>query len=152
MEKIITYKGVEIKVFDDGKIVWNGKERKHYFNHDEYPVVSIMAEAGWRSIGVHRLIALAFIPNPNNYTEVDHINFDRKDYSISNLAWISHADNVKRSTINYPDRSGKNNSNYGNRKLSQFYKENPDEAKKKQSRPGKQNGRYKTGKYMSVNV
>ena len=152
MEKEILYKGTKITVCDNGTIVWNGKIRKHCLNHDGYPVVSICTEDGWRNIGIHRLIAIAFIPNPNNLPEIDHINFNRQDFSIDNLRWISHAENVKRSRINYPDRHGENNSNYGNRKLSQYYKEHPDIAKIKQGRPGARNGRYKTGKYMSEKV
>ena len=152
MWKRIEYKGQIINVCNDGTIVWNNKIRKPYFNADGYPVVSIKTEKGWRAIGVARLVATAFIPNPNNLPEVDHINFDRTDYSINNLAWITHENNVKRSVVNLPDRHGKNNSNYGNKKLSQFYKENPDIAKQKQSRPGKQNGRYKHGLYVSEKV
>ena len=115
-------------------------------------MVSIKTNKGWRSIGVSRLIAIAFIPNPDNLPEVDHINYDRTDYSLSNLRWTTHADNIKRSVVNLPDRHGANNSNYGNKKLSQFYKEHPDIAKIKQGRPGKQNGRYIDGRYMSEKV
>ena len=152
MEKEIEYMGEKIIVHSDGTIIWNGKVRKHNLNNDGYPVVSIETSKGWRCLSVHRLIAIAFVPNPDNLPEIDHINFDRTDFSISNLRWITHAENVKRSIINYPDRHGENNSNYGNRKLSQFYKEHPEIAKEKQGRPGKQNGRYKHGKYMSEKV
>lgn len=41
----------------------------------------------------HRIIAEQFIPNPNNYPEVDHINRDRSDYHLSNLRWIDHSGN-----------------------------------------------------------
>lgn len=149
MNKTILYKGVYITVYKDGTIIWNNKIRNHFLNADGYPCVSINTESGWRTIGVARLIALAFIPNPNNLPEVDHINYNRKDYSIENLQWVSHADNVRRSVVNKPNVSGENNPNYGNKKLSNFYKEHPDIAKQKQSRPGKQNGRYIDGRYMS---
>lgn len=152
MQKEIEYKGTKIIVSDDGTITWNNKVRKHNISKDGYPVVSIETPNGWRSIAVHRLIATAFVPNPNNYPEVDHINFIRTDFSVSNLQWITHAENVRRSIKNYPDRHGTNNSNYGNRKLSQFYKEHPEIAKEKQGRPGKQNGMYKHGRYVSEKV
>lgn len=112
-------------------------------------MVSIKTDRGWRQLGVARLIALAFIPNPDNLSEVDHINFDRTDYSIDNLRWVSHAENVKRSTVNKKDMHGSNNPNFGNHKLSEFYKTHPEEAKRNQSRPGKQNGRYKHGLYVT---
>ncbi len=152
MLKEVIYKQANILVDENGTVFWHGKERKPYLNKDGYPVVSIETVDGWRAIGVHRLVAMAFVPNPNNYPEVDHINFNRTDYSVGNLAWITHKENVRRSIVNKPDVHGENNPNYGNRKLSQFYKENPDIAKEKQGRLGTRNGRYKHGRYMSEKV
>lgn len=39
---------------------------------------------------LHRLIAEAFIPNPNNHNEIDHIDRDGTNNSISNLRWVNH--------------------------------------------------------------
>lgn len=152
MKKEIEYMGEKIIVDSDGTIIWNNKVRNHNLNHDGYPVVSVKTQKGWRSFGVARLIAMAFISNPNNLPEVDHIDFNRENFSIENLAWISHEENVRRSVPNKPDMTGENNPNFGNRKLSQFYKEHPDIAKEKQGRPGKQNGRFIHGRYMSEKV
>ncbi len=44
---------------------------------------------------VHRLVAETFIPNPHSFTEVNHINGDKTDNSVSNLEWISREDNAK---------------------------------------------------------
>ena len=149
MEKTILYKGVFITVDSNGTIIWNNKIRNHHENADGYPCVSINTADGWRQIGVARLIATAFIPNPDNLPEVDHINYNRKDFSVENLRWVSHAENVRHSVVNKPDMHGSNNPNYGNRKLSLFYQQHPEIAKEKQGRPGKQNGRYIDGRYMS---
>ena len=43
---------------------------------------------------IHRLVALAFIPNPLQLTDVDHINNDPLDNQLSNLQWLSTKDNV----------------------------------------------------------
>lgn len=49
---------------------------------------------------VHRLVALAYIPNPDNKPQVDHINRDKTDNSSTNLRWSTpHENNInKRST------------------------------------------------------
>lgn len=152
MINTIVYLGSTITVHDDGTVIWNNQVRKHHLDACGYPVVSIKTEKGWRNIGVARLIAMAFIPNPNNLPEVDHINYNRQDYSINNLQWVSHKDNVSRSVINRPDLTGNNNPNFGNHKLHEKYIANPQLAKEKQGRRGQRNGRYKTGKYVKESV
>lgn len=44
---------------------------------------------------VHRLVATAFIPNPNNLTDVNHINEDKHDNRVENLEWVSHGNNIR---------------------------------------------------------
>ena len=46
---------------------------------------------------VHRLVAEAFIPNPDNLPEVNHIDSNRSNNHVSNLEWVSHSDNMKHS-------------------------------------------------------
>jgi hypothetical protein len=42
---------------------------------------------------VHRLIAELFIPNPDNLSDVNHINSDKSDNRVENLEWVTHQQN-----------------------------------------------------------
>lgn len=96
---------------------------------------------GWRSVFVHKLVALAFIPNPDNLPEVNHKDYNRSNPRVDNLEWITRKDNIRYSKCNMPDYHGSNNPNYNNRTLSEKYSNDKVLAKEKQSRPGIQNGR-----------
>lgn len=118
-------------------------------NIDGYPVISLGNRKYRKSFRVHRLVAQFFIPNENKeiYNEVNHIDFNRENNHYKNLEWCTHQQNVEHSILagrmsfQINDYNGKNNPNYGNRKLSKIYKENLEYAKEKQGRPGIQNGR-----------
>lgn len=44
---------------------------------------------------IHRLLAMAFIPNPNNLPQVNHKDGDKLNNNIDNLEWISNKDNTQ---------------------------------------------------------
>lgn len=46
---------------------------------------------------IHRLIADHFILNPNNKTQVNHIDENKLNNSISNLEWVTHRENIEHS-------------------------------------------------------
>lgn len=50
-----------------------------------------------KRIMLHRIIAEAYIPNPNNYKVINHINGNKKDNSIENLEWCTQSYNCLHS-------------------------------------------------------
>lgn len=64
-----------------------------------------------KSIGIHQLVARAFIPNPLNLTEVNHIDGNKHNNHISNLEWCTHAENMKHAGKNNLMRKGINHPN-----------------------------------------
>jgi len=149
--KIINYKDVYIEVGNKGTILIDKEKVNIRKSPDGYLVFTLKTKYGYTTARVHRLVAIAFVPNdnPEIKTEVNHIDFNRENPNSDNLEWVTHEDNVKYSVKNgrYNNRNkrfiGEGNPNYGNKTLSQKYKENPLLAKEKQSRKGARNGMCK---------
>lgn len=58
-----------------------------------YAMVSVCKQGVSRQMLVHRLVAAAFIPNPENKPEIDHIDTDRTNNKVSNLRWCTKQEN-----------------------------------------------------------
>lgn len=66
---------------------------------------------------IHRLLALSFIPNPENYKYVNHIDGNKLNNNIENLEWVTHEINSRHAY-----KIGKNNpySNNMNKIVNQY--------------------------------
>ena len=73
-----------------------GKERilKLGGNRGNYPQVELGKNGERRTCLVHRLVAEAFIPNPDNKPCVDHINTIKTDNRVENLRWVTRKENA----------------------------------------------------------
>jgi hypothetical protein len=65
-----------------------------------------------KSCRIHRLIALHYIPNPENKPEVDHINRDRTDNRIENLRWATKSENMQNKGVAKSNKLGIKNIHY----------------------------------------
>ena len=72
---------------------------KQRLNRDGYLEVTLGKLKGKRtSFRVHRLVAMLFVPNPNNYKEVNHKDYNRANPKYNNLEWVNHKQNVNYSS------------------------------------------------------
>jgi len=60
----------------------------------KYPIVNLSKNGKAKHHSVHRLIACAFIPNPENKPHVNHIDSNTQNNSIENLEWCTHKENM----------------------------------------------------------
>ena len=90
---------------NDYKICSNGDVISCKFNKEKilkpgnntcgYLFVILSKNKKQKHFRIHRLIAIYFIDNPNNYEFVDHINQNKTDNRIENLRWITKSGNCR---------------------------------------------------------
>ena len=73
------------------KVLAPGKDKKGYLR------VSLSEGGKAKTHKVHRLVAKAFIPNPDNLPQVNHIDEDKTNNHVSNLEWCTNKHNVTHS-------------------------------------------------------
>ena len=73
---------------------YKGKPKSTHIDKNGYKKVALCRNMKTISAYVHRLVAIAFIPNPENKEEIDHINTIKHDSRASNLRWVTHTENV----------------------------------------------------------
>lgn len=72
----------------------NPKVLKHSKHHSGYLHIKLSK----KHFSMHRLVALHFLDNPNNYEDVNHIDEDKTNNNVSNLEWCSTKYNVNYGT------------------------------------------------------
>lgn len=93
----------KINNFSHYRIYNNGKIYSEFINKfitptedsNGYLQNTIVDDFGNRkTIKNHRLVAIAFLPNPNNYPDVNHKDFNRKNNHVTNLEWCTEEYNT----------------------------------------------------------
>jgi len=76
-----------------------------------YMYLDLCKEGMIKKFTVHRLVALAYLPNPENKPQVNHINGDKTDNRLVNLEWCTRSENQKHSIkIGLRTTNGEKNS------------------------------------------
>ena len=95
---------VDIKGFDKYQVsnFGNVKHKKNgliksFVNEKGYHRVHLWGAQGRITKRLHRIVAEAFIKNPNNYKEVNHIDENKANNKSSNLEWCSRKQNIEHS-------------------------------------------------------
>lgn len=75
-----------------------GKKKilKTQINKHGYEMVDLSKNGVRKTFQVHRLVAETFIPNPDGFNTVDHIDSNKTNNHLNNLQWMSNSDNVKK--------------------------------------------------------
>lgn len=73
---------------------------KPFKNHYGYLMVNLRGSNFNKTISVHRLVALYFIPNPENLKEVNHKDEDKTNNCVENLEWCTTKYNCNYGTRN----------------------------------------------------
>ena len=71
----------------------NGKILKPHPNHRGYLMVSLYKDGKSKKSTIHKLVAITYIPNPNNLPEIDHIDTNRQNNNVENLRWCTRKEN-----------------------------------------------------------
>lgn len=83
------------------KVFWKSqpiKPRPQHKDGSGYLQVSLRMNGKYIHFLVHRLVAKAFIPNPNNLEQVNHIDENKHNNDVNNLEWLSRLDNTRYGT------------------------------------------------------
>ena len=106
-------------VSNTGKVKRSGSDKDCSVRDKKgYLAVDLYRDGRRKTERVHRLVAEAFVPNPDNKPEVNHIDGNRYNNNASNLEWVTHKENVHHAWDNGLARPsygmlGKNNPNSG---------------------------------------
>lgn len=99
MKDIKNYEGI-YAITEDGR-VWSYRNNmwlKPSTHYKGYQVVCLSVNGKAESFFVHRLVAEAYIPNPENLPEVNHKNEDKSKNHVENLEWTDRLRNINYGT------------------------------------------------------
>lgn len=99
----------------DGELFKKGKRIKPIFHKGYLRWILYNSKGERKNVKIHRLVAEVYIPNPENKPLVRHLNDNRFDNRVENLAWGTYEENRADALRNgkITDYKGKSNPMYG---------------------------------------
>lgn len=97
MYKIIELFGAKFVLYDDGRLfdIAKGEFRRTHTRPNGYLEYIFCYEGEHKYTLAHRLVAEAFIPNPEGKPCIDHINTIKTDNRVQNLRWCTNKENMR---------------------------------------------------------
>src|SRR5258706_10416188 len=72
-----------------------GYQLRKKLDKDGYPTVTLCKDGIKQTFSMHRLMAIAYVPNPENKPEVNHLDGNKLNYLPENLAWATASENMQ---------------------------------------------------------
>ena len=66
-----------------------------YWDFNGYPAVRLSKDNKQQDYTIHRLVAMTFLPNPENKTQVNHIDGNKYNSRLENLEWVTPSENMQ---------------------------------------------------------
>ena len=95
------------RIGNGGYRLVKGKMLRHYYCPGGYQQVNLARRQTATPKLIHRLVAEAFIPNPNNYPQVNHKDENKSNNHYANLEWCTPAYNANYGTRNERSRANR---------------------------------------------
>ncbi len=108
MEEFKAIENYDYSISNHGNVKNNksGRILKAMSNKKGYYLIDLSKNGKSNKILVHRLVANAFIPNPENKPQVDHIDNNKTNNNVNNLRWCTNDENQFNKCISKANKTG----------------------------------------------
>lgn len=104
------YDHYEVNQYGDIRHKVRQKILKPRCNKGGYQYVNFKINGKNINFAVHRIVANAFIPNPNGYTEINHKDYDKTNNCVENLEWVNSSQNKQHAYLKEENRKSRGKS------------------------------------------